>query len=78
VSGQERQDYYTPGKRRIKQHSKMALSIGSRKSDAFASGSKRTNLPTLYRYWQTGYTIVLAAYRRLQESTRESVQFREF
>ncbi len=78
MSGQERQDYYTPASSGLSSYSKMALGFGSRKSRRFASGSKRTNLPTLYRYWQAGYTIVLVAYRRVQESTRESVQFREF
>ncbi len=42
------------------------------------TGYRFSKIPTLYRYWQAGYTIVLVAYRRLQESTRESVQFREF
>src|SRR5713226_8563582 len=42
------------------------------------TGHRFSKIPTLYRYWQAGYTIVLVAYRRLQESTRESVQFREF
>src|SRR2546422_10518959 len=63
--GWERQNHYTPASSGLSRCSKMTLGIGSQKT------------PALHRYWQTGYTVELGAYRRLQMHAGNTVQFRE-